>query len=99
VAKSPSQKRRLQRPFHAAADARERRLAKALQKSLSGLANEISINELAAAIGARDVRKAVMVGERGFEGPKDPLGPPAAISRDAFVKGGKIGAAMVEGDW
>jgi len=81
------------RAVHAEADRFEPRLARALQKALLKLRGRVSVDALAAALKAGNVRRAVAVLSRAAV--EDALSPVAQIKRDAFVRGGKLGAAAV----
>jgi hypothetical protein len=81
------------RDVHEAADAREPRAARAFVRSVEKARSTVSINDLAAALAAKD-RKAAerLLAEASG---KDPLTPLAGILEDAFMKGGKLGAVRV----
>jgi hypothetical protein len=53
----------------------------------------VSINDLAMALAAKDVRRALAL--LPVATVKDALAPAATIVRDATVKGGKLGAEQV----
>lgn len=63
-------------------------MQRAVAKALARAQELVSISELAAAIEARDPKRA----ERMIT---IDLGPPSGIIRDAFGRGGRIGAKMV----
>jgi hypothetical protein len=78
---------------HAAADALEVRLARALSRSMAKMRDRISITSLAHALARGDINGALsMLDEASV---KDALSPAATIAREAFVRGGRVGAAKV----
>jgi len=68
----------------------ERRLARALLRSLPKLGASVSIFELMMAIQAKDVKRAMALFPK--QKIQDALIPSARIVQDATVKGGKIAA-------
>jgi hypothetical protein len=77
-----------QHPLHAQADKIEPRLSRAIQKAFDQARGRIDTNALAAALGAKDVRRAMRV--LGLGQLKDDLVPAGEILKDAFAKGGAL---------
>ncbi len=78
---------------HDAADKLEPKLAGAFRRAVPRMRAKVRINELAAAIAAKDVKRALRhaVWMAELEG-MDAL---QKISRDAFMRGGRVGAELV----
>lgn len=81
------------RALHAAADVVEGRLARAFARSVEKLQAGVSINDLANAIARGDVKGALAL--LPVAAVKDSLSPAGTIVRDAVIRGGKVGAEMV----
>jgi hypothetical protein len=82
-----------QRAVHAAADAIEPRMARAVARSLAKVREGISINDLAMALASKDARRALAL--VSATAVRDALAPAGTIARDAVIKGGKLGAEQV----
>jgi hypothetical protein len=71
----------------------ERKMARAMLRAVERTREKLLINDLAMAIASRDVKAAMrMFPAALFE---EPLGPVGTVARDAVVKGGKVGAEIV----
>jgi hypothetical protein len=79
--------------IHAAADKLEPKLAGAFRRAVPRMRAKVRINELAAAIAAKDVKRAMKV-LQGVEVAAS-LEPCGTVSRDAFMRGGRVGAELV----
>jgi hypothetical protein len=82
-----------QAALHREADRFEPRVARAMERAAARLQARISEDALASAIAAGDVRRAVATLPDAAV--RDALTPVAAIARDAFVRGGQLGAAEI----
>jgi len=78
---------------HRAARGFEARLARAVRRSLDKIRDGVSINDLAAALAAKDVRRALALLPRSFV--EDALKPAGSIAADAVDRGRRIGAKQV----
>lgn len=78
---------------HAAADSIQPRLARAVQRAVAKLREGISINDLAMALHAKNVKAATAL--LTDSSMRDALGPARTIVRDAFFRGGRVGADRV----
>lgn len=96
-----------QRAVLDAADEIEPRLAGAVRRSVEKMREGVSTNELAMALAAKDVKRALAL-VVGPPRPRHPMGaallpdriadalsPAATIARDAVMKGGRLGAEQV----
>lgn len=81
------------RATHAAADRLEPKLARAVYRGTQKLRDRLSINALAVAIAAKDVKRAMTL--LGLESIEEALAPTADVVRGAVLRGGRIGAAQV----
>ena len=82
------------RELHSEADRFEPRLARALVRASKILRDRTPIVDLANALAEGDVRAAEAVLTRvGFE---DALVPSGAIVKDAFARGGRVGAEILD---
>jgi hypothetical protein len=79
--------------IHGEAPGFERRLTRALRRSVAKMRQRAPVDDLAAAIADRDVRRALAVISRIAA--EDALAPAGAILRDAFDRGGRVGASQV----
>lgn len=78
------------RDVHGAAARFEPRLSRAFLKAAAKVRGRVSINALAIAIAAKDVKVALaLLPKADLE---DALSPAGAIVRDATLKGGRLGA-------
>jgi len=78
---------------HRAARGFEARLARAVERSLARIRDGISINDLAAALAAKDVRRALALLPRSFV--EDALMPASKIKGDAVERGRRVGVKQV----
>lgn len=81
----------MKHPVHAAADKIEPRMRKAFVRAAEKMRAGVSINDLALAIAAKDTKRALAL----LGGVEEALAPAATIVRDAFTRGGKLGADAV----
>ena len=78
---------------HGAARGIEPRLARAVQRALVKLREAIPLEALAAAIAAKDGRRALALIPKSTV--SDALMPAGAIVRDTVIRGGRVGAEVV----
>ena len=78
---------------HGAARGIEPRLARAVQRALVKLREGIPLEALASAIAAKDGRRALALIPKGAV--SDALMPAGAIVRDTVIRGGRVGADVV----
>jgi len=71
----------------------EPRLSRAFRRAIDKLRGQVSINDLAMAIAAKDVRRAAAL--LPLAQARDALAPCGTIARDATLRGGRVGAAAV----
>jgi len=82
-----------QRALHREADRFTPRTRRAFVKAAERMRARVSVEKLAEALASKNMARALAaVGEAEFERALEPFG---AILRDAFVKGGKIGAKFL----
>lgn len=81
------------RALHAAADAVEPQLARAVGRAMRRIREGVSINALAMALAARDQKAAVALLVEAEM--RAALGPAAAIVQAAVLRGGRVGAPAV----
>lgn len=81
------------RAIHAAADRLEPGLARAVERAMEKLRDSVSINALALALSARDVRRAMALLPEAAV--KEALSPAGTIIREAVIRGGRLGAEQV----
>ena len=79
--------------IHAEAVALEVRLARSLRKSFTTMRTRCPLVDLADAVAARDVGRAMAVLTR--VAPEDALHPAGEVVRTAFERGGRVGADAV----
>ena len=84
------------RLIEAAADPIERRLARAVERAAQRVREHLVINDIAMALASRDARRAAALLTRRFA--EESLGPAATIVRNATIKGGRVGADIVNGN-
>jgi hypothetical protein len=78
---------------YAVADPIEIRVARAYEKSVERLMEQISITELAEALATGDIRRAMrLFSDEKVEGSLEPVGN---IISDAVLRGGKVGAEIL----
>jgi len=82
------------RLVHATADKIEARMARAFVRAADRMRENVSVFELGNALADGDVKRAVRAVSPGGQ-IEDALGPVATITRDAVIRGGRIGAQMV----
>ena len=78
---------------HKAADNIEPRVARAFERSVERMRSTVSINELAMALSAGDVKRAERL--LTVQAVEDALSPVGTIVRDAVLRGGRIGAEIL----
>ena len=83
------------RAIHIVADKIEPRMARAYVRSVEKLQKSISINGLAMAISLRNVKSAIRL--IPAERVKDVLSPLATIVKDTTLRGGRVGAEILNG--
>ncbi len=82
-----------QQAIHAAAKPFEPRLARAFLKATERMRSMVNIYDLAHALAAKDAKRALaIVRAVGF---KEALAPVGSIAKDAFMRGGRVGADVV----
>ena len=78
---------------HGEASRIEPDLARAVQKALARVRDGLSINELAMALAAKDARRALALVPKVTVA--DALSPAGTIVRDTVLRGGRLGADVV----
>ena len=71
----------------------EPRLSRAFRRSIDKMRASVSINDLAMRLAAKDVRGALALFPVVIV--KDALSPAATIVRDAILRGGRVGATLL----
>lgn len=79
--------------LHAEADRFEPRLERALGRSIEKAREAVSVNTLAMALAAKDVKAAMA--QLPPPTLQDALSPAGTIARDAFARGGRVAADQV----
>lgn len=79
------------RAVHHAATRFEPRLARAVAKGLDKIRERVSISDLAVALANKDLRGALAM----LRGMDEAFEPAATLKREAFFRGGKLGAELV----
>lgn len=81
------------RAVHAEAARLEPRVAGSVRRALEKLRDAVSINSLALALAAKDVKRAMALFPAAQA--KEALSPAGRIVRDAVLRGGRLGAALL----
>ncbi len=82
-----------QKAAHAVADRTEPRLSRAVRTAVERMRASVSINDLAMALHAKDVKRALALLSPAVV--KDALLPAGTIVKEAVMRGGRLGAEQV----